>query len=266
MNAVFAHDFHVHTHYSVCARDKENARPLRMLQRAQSLGIQTVGFTDHFAQHPPYATPKWKDCGSEIINGLRQEIEDISTPVRVLIGCEADLIDPQTLSMDREYARGLDYVVLSASHFHLPGIQQPESLDVAAVARHYTDALRAALAFDFVSIIAHPFKTPFNALGSMDGYMAKISDETLYEIADKARRARVAMEINAHLGRDQEYLRTIKRFIRICLEVGVRMTYGSDAHHLKDLGPYPGIEQAMKSLELVPEHFLTPDELLSRAW
>jgi len=266
VNEIFKNDFHVHTYYSVCAREKSKATPFCMLERAQNLGMETVGFTDHFAQHSPYATPKWADCGTEMIAALRRDVEDIHIPVRVLIGCEADVINGNTLSIERDYARELDYVMVSASHFHLPGIKQPESRKASAVARHYVAMLQTALAFDFVSVIAHPFLTPFNALGPIEEYMSKIPDEALYAISRKAKQQRIAMEINAQLGRDSEYLHATERFFGICKEVGVRFTYGSDAHHVKNLGPYPGIKQAIRYLALQPKDFLTTEELLYRTW
>ncbi len=266
MNPIFKNDFHVHTHHSVCAKEKSKAHPSCLLKRAQRLGMETVGFTDHFAQHPPLATPKWAHCGIEMIAALREEVAEIDSPVRVLIGCEADLLDEHTLSIERDYARELDYVVVSASHFHLPGIKQPQSALTVAVAEHYITMLKSALSFDFISIIAHPFKTPFNVLGSIDGYMSKISDEALYDIARKAKQQRIAMEINALLGRDTEYLLAIKRFFGICKDVGVRFTYGSDAHHVKNLGPYPGIKKAIQYLALKPQDFLTTDQLLHKDW
>jgi len=266
VDEIFEHDFHVHTHHSVCATDKLNSHPSRMLERAHALGIKTIGFTDHFAQHAPYATPKWEGCGIEMIAALRDELRAVVTPVLVLIACEADVIDQNTLSIEPEFATSLDYVIVAASHFHLSGIAQPASGDPEAVAGHYLAMLNTALVSDIVSIIAHPFKTPFDALGAMDSYMPLISDEALEAIAVAARNRRIAMEINAHIGRDTEYMLSLKRFIEICKRVGVRFTYGGDAHHQKDLGRFSGIEQAITYLELDSKHFLTPNELMDRNW
>ena len=74
------------------------------------------------------------------------------------------------------------------------------------------------------------------------------------------------MEVNSYLGRGPEYLKAMKRFFDICKEAGVRFTYGSDAHHMKDLGPFPGIEEAIDFLGLSPDDFLGRDEFLERAW
>jgi len=262
LSSIFTNDFHVHTSYSPCAKIKAESTPLQMIRQSENLGIKTLGFTDHFAQFPPYPTPKWIDCGVEMIESLRNDIAKIDTPVQILIGVEADVIDKDKLSIDKKFAKELDYVVISASHFHLPGIKKPKSKTANEVAQHYVNMLKFALSFDFVSIIAHPFKTPNNALGSPMEYIKNIPMHEFYEIATIAKQQKIAMEINAHLGVDQEYLEAIKEFIAVCKEVGVKFTYGSDAHNKKGLIPTKGILNALNKLNLTPTDFLKTDELI----
>jgi histidinol phosphatase-like PHP family hydrolase len=257
---IFYHDFHVHTAYSPCARDKSQATPLVMIKEAERLGIKTVGFSDHFAQFPPYPLPKWENSGKEMIASLRKDLQRINTPIQILIGVESDLLEEGKLSINKEYAAGLDYVIISASHFHLPGIKKPSSTKIISIAQHYVNMLKAALEFDFISIIAHPFKTPKNALGSPMEYIEQIPQREYYEIAEKALKQGIAMEINGQLGLDQEYLAAIKPFVSVCKEVGVKFSYGSDAHHKKNLKPTTGIIQFIKSQNLSCEYFLTPNE------
>ena len=228
--------------------------------------METIGFADHFAQGPPYATPLWEDRGPGIIDQLRKETAGISAEVEVLIGCEADMLEVKLCSIDATYAKTLDYVVMAASHFHLPGVQKPESDEPQAVAQHYLKFISAALDLEFVCILAHPFLTPFHTLGSPQTYMPLITDSQLYTIAERARERRVAMEVNSYLGQGAEYLEPMARFFDICKEVGVRFTYGSDAHHMKDLGPTRAIEQAIDFLGLSPDNFLNREEFLERAW
>jgi len=259
---IFNHDFHVHTAYSPCARDKSQATPLGMIKEAERLSIKTIGLSDHFAQFPPYPLPKWENSGKEMVESLRQDIQRISTPIQILIGVESDLLEEGKLSITKAYAANLDYVIISASHFHLPGIKKPTSTKGVSIAEHYVNMLKAALEFDFISIIAHPFKTPKNAWGSPMEYMKYVPTRELYEIADKAKQQKIAMEINGHLGQDQEYFESIKSFISICKEVGTRFSYGSDAHHKNDLHPSPEIIRTIKELNLEYEDFLTTDELI----
>lgn len=259
---IFYHDFHVHTAYSPCARDKSQATPLGMIREAERLSIKTVGFSDHFAQFPPYPLPKWENSGKEMIVSLRDDLQKIVTPIQILIGVESDLLEEGKLTIDKEYAADLDYVIISASHFHLPGIKKPSTTRKVSIAGHYVNMLKAALAYDFISIIAHPFKTPKNALGSPMEYMQHIPQKEYYEIAEKALKQGIAMEINGQLGLDQEYLQATKPFFSVCKEVGVKFSYGSDAHHKKHLEPTTGIIQFIKSQNLSYEDFLSPGELI----
>jgi HisJ family histidinol phosphate phosphatase len=261
-NPIFFHDFHVHTSYSDCAKIKSEAAPNRMINQAEKLGIKTIGFTDHFAQFPPYPTPKWANCGIQMIDSLRKDIKNIDSPIQILIGVEADVINPQKLSIDKTFASQLDYVTVSASHFHLPGIKKPGTMNVNAIAQHYLTMIKAALTFDYISVIAHPFKTPKNVFGSPNEYMDIIPRKDLYEIAEMAKQQQIAMEINGILGLDMNYFQAVKEFLLICKEIGVRFTYGSDAHHRKQLEPSPGFYQIVNELNLSVEDFLTPEELI----
>ncbi len=265
MTKICKNDFHVHSHYSPCA-DKDNSYPNQILKYAEKTFMKTIGFTDHFAEYPPYATPKWANSGPEIITALRKEIECLSSPVRVLIGCEADVIAGNTLSISPEYAKELDYVVVSASHFHLPGIPKPVSGNILSTALHFINTMQTALNFDFVSTIVHPFKTLGDILGPIEEYMSMIPDRELYLVAEMAYKQKIAMEINSILARDPAYLYSIKRFLQICREVGVRFTYGSDAHRYMDVGYCIGMEDVFNYLELDQKQFLKADELISRKW
>lgn len=265
VNRIFKFDSHVHTYHSPCAKDKINSHPGRMLAQAESLGIDAIAFTDHFAQHAPYIHPVFEGCGPVMIEQLRREVMLSSSRIRVLFGCEADVVNLHSLSIEADYSRHLDFTMLCASHFHLPGVQQPECLEARCVAEHYMAFLRKALEQNFISVIAHPFYTPGYNLGSPNVFMPEIRDEEFHEIAVLAREKKIAMEVNGHLRWDSEYLRAIKKFFDICRKAGVRFTYGSDAHHSAGLKPTQAMEDAIRFLDLTPNHFLSPDELLNNS-
>jgi len=262
LSPIFANDFHVHTSYSPCAKIKSEATPLEMVGKSEELGMKTIGFSDHFVQYPPYPTPKWKDCNVKMIESLQNDVVKIHTQVQILIGVEADVVAKDKLSIDKRFAKELDYVIVSASHFHLPGIEKPKSTNILDIAQHYVNRLKIALCFDFVSIIAHPFKTPYNPLGSPLDYLNKIPLGQLYDIAKISKQKKIAMEINAILGIDKDYLTAISDFIAVCKEVGVKFTYGSDAHNKTALVPSSGIEKAINALNLKPSDFLKTNELI----
>lgn len=266
MTLLINNDFHVHTYLSPCAKDKLNSQPLRIISRAETLGLNTIGFTDHFFQYPYQAPPAFGNNNWTIIERLRDDLSAIQTDVRVLVGCEADQVTLDTLSIDADLAQRLDFVIISASHFHLSTSQKPENLEPRTVAEHYMKYLRKSLEPNFASIIAHPFYTPGNTLGEPESYMAEIHEDELIEISELARDKRIAFEVNGHIDREPGYLLAVTRFFQISQKAGVKFTFGSDAHHMNDIGCSQLRLDAIKELGLKAENFLSADELLSRSW
>ncbi|MCC7355823.1 MAG: hypothetical protein IT330_18940 [Anaerolineae bacterium] len=263
---IFANDFHVHTHHSPCWNGGRDVHPLRQLAYAESMGVRVVGFTNHFTQDPDIARTLGRTPGPELTAHLREELRDNHTSVRVLIGCEADQMTPDAVSIGADYARELDYVMVSASHFDMPGVAQPASMEPPDVAEHFLAFLRRALQQEFVSIIAHPFFSPGRRWDGYEAYMAQIEDRSLYEIAELAQHNRVAMETGRALMTYPPYLRAAQRFFRICREVGVRFTFGSDTHYLAYMGPDDGVLSGIKGLGLTPEDYLSAEEVVTKSW
>jgi len=266
MKRILENDFHIHTYLSPCAKDKLNSQPSRIISRAKTLGIKTIGFTDHFYQYPFQAPPAFSNNNWSIIEQLRNDISAIQTDVRVLVGCEADQVTLDTLSIEPALAQRLDYVIISASHFHLSTSQKPENLEPRTVAEHYLKFIRKSLEANFGFIIAHPFYTPGNTLGKPESYMNEIQDNELFEISELARDKRIAFEVNGHIDREPGYLLAVTRFFQISQKAGVKFTFGSDAHHMNDIGCSQLRLDAIKRLGLKAENFLSADELLSRSW
>jgi len=117
------HDIHIHTYLSACCTDKTNHVPDKILKYAFQTGLHTVGFSDN-----PSLTPsKWyqKQDASQI-DKIKQDIFPTFSPVKVLLGCEAETIAPGKFGITKEFTENIDYVLLACSHFHMTGfIQQP---------------------------------------------------------------------------------------------------------------------------------------------
>ncbi len=263
-NGLPAADYHVHTYHSPCWHGEPGVGPLEELACAAEMGLEVVGFSDHFVQRPELAYPEFKPGGPEIIAALRVELAANHTGVRTLVGCEADLATLDRLNIDPGYARELDYVMVAASHFHIAGVSQPPSREPRVVAEHYLAFMRRALSFELAAIIAHPFYASGDRLGPPDTYLDQMTDDELREVAELARRNRTAMEISRDQMARPRYREPMRRFIRICREEGVRFTLGSDAHSLARLRGAGDGAAGVASLGLRPEDFLSADELVAR--
>jgi len=228
------HDLHVHTHLSACCGDRERQRPASILKLAEEMGVGTIGFADHIWVNPSVEPSEWyrPQDGSQTAR-LREELLSVSTTVRALVGCEAEMAGPGRIGMTPEYARTLDFVLLSCSHLHMKGfVEQPASDDPADVGRHLVRLFRAGVTSGIPTSIAHPF-LPLGHIERLDAIVSSISDEEFLEVFGLAAERNVALEVTVGFlvspgGRFSQ--ETPVRFLSLAKKAGCRFTFGSDAH------------------------------------
>jgi len=118
-----SHDLHIHTYLSSCCSDKDHHRPGPILALAEEMGLRTLGFADHLWMNPAVTPSSWyRPQDHTQVARLRADLAAVSTPLRVLVGCEADMISPGKFSITPAFAESLDFVLLAASHFHMTGL------------------------------------------------------------------------------------------------------------------------------------------------
>ncbi len=93
MKYVIDNDMHVHTHLSICSRDKEQT-PENILKIAKERGLKTVCITDHYWDEalPVNTKYNWwyeKQNYSYVAQSLPLPKDG---EVKMLFGCETDLI------------------------------------------------------------------------------------------------------------------------------------------------------------------------------
>jgi histidinol phosphatase-like PHP family hydrolase len=92
-------DLHIHTYLSACCKDKDRQRPGAILELAEQMGVKTVGFADHIWVNPDLRPSKWYRPQDETQTArLRADLSSVATGVRVLVGCEAEMIGPGTMT------------------------------------------------------------------------------------------------------------------------------------------------------------------------
>ena len=228
------HDLHVHTYLSACCEDKERHRPPGILALAGKMGVRTIGFADHLWMNPNLPASNWyRPQDKTQISRLRADLADVSTTVRVLVGCEAETVAPGKFSVTAEFARTLDFVLLACSHFHINGVvAQPESRAPRDVARHMLAFFRSAVSSGLATSIPHPF-VPFGYLESFDEAVGLISDAEFADAFGLARDRGVAIEITTCFippGPAQFALETPVRLLSLARQAGCKFTFGTDAH------------------------------------
>ena len=209
-------DLHMHTTWS-----DGTATVRRMVEAAVGRGYLYVAITDH--------SPSTGVVAGVDAAGLRAQAAEIARVqadhpgIRVLRGCEVDILPDGTLDLDDETLSELD-VVLASVH----------SVFDMTEAR-MTDRIIRAMENPFVDILCHPTG---RKLGRRGSYPVDVP-----EILRAARDLDVAVEVNGSPRR----LDLDHRGLSLCGELGVRVVVSSDAHsvtRLENVGY--GVDQARR--------------------
>jgi len=261
------HDLHVHTYLSACCGDKENHRPAGILAIAEEMGLDTVGFADHVWVNPDIEPTAWYAPQDETqIARLREDLSAVDSPVRVLVGCEAETIAPGHFGITPEFAASLDFVLLACSHFHMAGfVEQPPSHSPRDVGRHMLKFFRSAVESGLATSIAHPFH-PLGYFDERDAAVATLSDAELSDAFGLAAERGVALEITAGYlpapekpetaEKPRMSVETPLRFLALAKQAGCKFTFGTDAHEPDSQLLLPQLKLFVDALELTRDDIL----------
>lgn len=182
---------------------------LQMAEAAKKLGYQYYGITDH-------------SRSQVIANGLSVErllahvraIREIGSKIKgikLLAGCEVDILVDGRLDYEDAVLAELDYVVAS------PHVSLKQDAQKA------TDRLLRAIDNKYVTILGHPTGRVINRRAGLPIDVAKV--------VDRAAKAGVALEINA--GWPRWDLSDINA--RAALKAGAKLSVNTDAHSSPEL-------------------------------
>lgn len=209
-------DLHMHTTWSDGA-----ATVRRMVQAAAKRGYRYVAITDH--------SPSTGVVGGLDAARLRAQAAEIARVqgdhpgIRILRGCEVDILPDGSLDLDDDILSELDVVIASVhSVFDMTETRM-------------TDRIIRAMENPFVDIIGHPTG---RKLGRRGPYPVDVR-----EILHAARRLDVAVEVNGSPRR----LDLDHRGLSLCEELGVSVVVSSDAHSVTRLDNVDyGVDQARR--------------------
>jgi len=237
-------DGHIHTHFGYCAVD---VHPTPVRERLELLGIQRAVLVEHapqlyladtqfwHAEHieNPDAIRNARRNGTCRVEAYRKAMREFSDTL-FRIGLEAELDRDGGLTLLEEDRKGWDKI-LGAVHWI------PSNLPFATPAQQEKSfmILVEGLAAGGIDVLAHPFRYfAQNKLARPKG---------LYRpIAKLLRERDIAAEVNFH------YDRPDPEFFRICMEEGVRIVVGSDAHCLYEVGDLAPHIRLLKEIGALP--------------
>ncbi len=230
------HDWHAHTQFAYCGRgiDVMDAAALSL-----ALGVETQGFSEHaFALYfpsdalkfrwqgdPGFVEGVWASEGRGRMAAYRAWVGALRGALgpRVRFGLEVDLFGGGRFCLAPEDREGWDYLIGAIHEVEglAPGATQAEV--VRAWMRDVERLLQQP-----IQVLAHPFRY-FPWAGR------PVPRELYRPVARMLAQAGVAAEVNHHKNPFE------LAFFRVCLEEGVRISLGTDAHvtrDIADLGPH----------------------------
>lgn len=243
------HDFHIHTHLSLCADKSATAEAYSKIFKEQ--GIKKAGFADHFwdatyenshaylldntGQHNPkgfYITQNY-----EYLCQLKPELSAVDFgDTEILFGCETDY-DPvnRRPAISPATAEKFDFVLMPNSHTHMVmpiAYYEPKERHIDYMIQIYEDTLNSDVA-KYITSMAHPFEA---VCCLYDRYilMKMISDDLYKRLFSKTAEKGIAIEVNVSCmkGKTPEEIANLEemRLYRIAKDEGCLFTFGSDSH------------------------------------
>jgi len=226
-------DCHVHTPLAYCS---ENMEFKKAVDLADIFGLADMSFSEHSGQLYFDAREYWK--GEAHAKGLEgrlpendrmQEYLSRAKSLTEHIGFEvdADFKGRQMLrDEDREHAS-----FLIGSVHKLPELRKPEPDEERVIDEFMF--LSSKIVASGIQVLAHPFRI-FHRANST-------TPEHLFEpMVEILRENDVAAEINFHKYKPPA------RFVEMCVNGGVNLAFGSDAHNLYEVGEFAPHLELMK--------------------
>lgn len=201
-------DLHTHTTWT-----GGNHSIKEMGLAANNLGYDYIGIADHtkYLQIENGLNEKELEEQRKEIEKVNSELKDEGIGIKILQGCEANILKDGSLDISDESLKKLDYVIAGIhSHFKIPE-------------KEMTARLIKAIKHPEVNIISHPTGRLIKKRESLHLDVEKI--------IDIAKEEGVILEINSSPYR----LDLSDRYIKKCVENGQLLIINSDAHHKDQL-------------------------------
>jgi len=156
--------------------------------------------------------------------------------MRVVLGCEAQMDNPEHCSIDAELASRYDVVACACNHYGGKLVEWPPERTSRGFAEHHLRMLHGAIATGFVHVIVHPFIN--GDIGGVDADQIHTSfyDGEIADVVAQAAAHGVAFEVNPY--RAEPVAAWFREVVQAIRAAGGAVSLGSDAHRLVTLG-YP---------------------------
>lgn len=238
MPLAYDHDFHIHSHLSVCSGNPAQTTEA-MLRYAEKEGLSTLCLTDHFWDHD---CPMYEYSDFYGVQNFEHICENLPLPaadgVRFLFGCETEMGRDGVIGVSPEHYDFFDFIIVPTTHFHMKGLATADedlataSARAATWVRRFEFLLNSDLPLRKVGL-AHPLCSLI-APGDREARLATLDavpDRDYAALFGEAAARGMGIELNADDCRcsPEEEERLWRPFF-LAKEAGCRFYYGSDSH------------------------------------
>lgn len=235
MKLPFNSDTHIHTNLSSCA--PRDTLPGSYKDEAGKAWTQLIGFSNHMWDKEALAPAPWYTTQDVFhVLEIKNQLADMPKSITVKIGCECEF--PGRLALSEKNAQYFDYMLITASHFHIKGVctdfipQNPSDARKLLIERF---ALAAkADTFGTPAIICHPF-FPLGWNKERDEIVGGITDDEFCRLLTLAKENGKGIEIHhasitSGTPDTDGFSYQAMRYLSIAKKVGCRFSFGSDLH------------------------------------
>ncbi len=230
-------DYHIHTKFSRDAKGEVED----FLKTATTRKISEIGFSEHLFFNYSHNF-LIKNNIAMLLNELKSYIKFIhgirkKSPISIKIGCEIEF-SPEFLDKIKKTLNefNFDYTIVSSDSIGslaIPNEQWWKRYKIKYIYRRYFRVLQTAInsgLFDIVGHIDHLKKYGFR----FDKEYHELMRETIEIIKEK----NMCIEVNTSgLDKCKEQYPN-KKILKLCFDLGIPITLGSDAHNPNEVGRY----------------------------
>lgn len=220
-------DYHIHTHFTDAVGSVEE-----YLAVAEQIGLTSFAITDHI-----WRTSDWLDELLDEIDSARD-----NTSLKIFSGVEAKQININgDIDLNEKHLDKLD-VILGAVHA-LPtetdySFLDPKTLLPDEMLVVETESIISLMQNKQVNVIAHPFRI------YKEYFNLPIPYDVIIRVVKCALKNNVAIELNG------KYSLPDANFLKIALNSGAKLSFGSDAHKPSEVGriPYDSLKKILEEI------------------
>ncbi len=250
------HDYHIHSHLSLCSGDPEQNTEA-ILEYARKNKLSSICITDHYWDSTVEGASSWY---------AKQNFEHISLSlplpqaegIRFMFGCEGEMNKQMNISVPSSRFDDFDFIIIPTTHLHMSNnIEAEHKDDFRKKAELWVERFDALLdmPLPFHKLgVAHPVCSLLHK-ASREEYIAMldlIPSSELERIFWRAAKLGCGIELNADdMAFSDSEADSILRFFRIAKSCGCKFYLGSDAHSPNELYDSTEIfERAITLLDL----------------